>query len=491
MKEIDASSYARPSLPAATGAAESNPFLSTTALQRPSSLQGTGTLRGSGTSVVTPKGVAASTGGVLVLEEGLGTLKGPSGTVLMSRPELPLPAATMVDEPSYSAAHQGLESLAKGNEDMPPLDVVLNQALVSMLKSGLNQKKGLFEETQSQRIALAATYALKEEAIKSQAIFQFNQGINKGSMGVISGSNAVVTEILMAVLTIVTAGAAAPATTAATTAGKAMAEIGTQMASKTAAELAKGGVKAGVQEAVKDGLEEGVKSGASSLAQHSLSEAEKTAIAKSVMSSTQQIAFQGSKSALTQTLIAHYSAPIKETLKNLIKEKLPQVLKERVANDAETALAKKEAKAQAKLETQAKRAAEGPRSTGQKLKDAVGDKAKSITASIKDWGRIDTNEMIDGIVDYGVNYAIRQAVDELTESRDPSRNIQTMYGNWAEVEKKVATVLGRTADAANDAIQMTQEGIDQIRQSITDSQQTFQQLMAAQAQSEKRINQAI
>ncbi len=374
---------------------------------------------------------------------------------------------------------------------MPPLDVVRSQALVSMLKSGLNQKKGLFEETQSQRIALANTYALKEEAIKSQAIFQFNQGINKGSMGIISGSNAVATEILMAVLTIVTAGAAAPATAAAATAGKAMTELGTQMASKTAAELAKGGIKAGGETAIKEGIKEGAQESGMSLGKHSLSDTEKTAIAKSVTSSMQKIAFQGSKTAFTQTLIENYSAPIKEALKNRIKEKLPQALKERVASDAEGALAKKEAKAQAKLETQAQRAAEGPRSAGQKVKDAVQDQAKSIFSNIKDWKRLDTNEIIDGIVDYGVNYAIRQGVDELTESHDSSKNIQTMYGNWAEVEKKVAAVLGRTADAASDAVQQTQEGIDQIRQSLTDTQQTFQQMMAADTQTEKRIAQAI
>ncbi len=474
MKEIDASSYARPSF---SGATENNHALDASALQKPA-------------SVSTPKGVAASAAGVVVLEEGLGSLKSANGMVL-SRPELPGPASTMIDEKSCSVVHQGLERLAQGGEGMPPLDVVLSQALVSMLKSGLNQKKGLFEETQSQRIALANTYALKEEAIKSQATFQFNQGINKGSMGIISGSNAVATEIIMAVLTIVTAGAAAPATAAVATAGKVMTEIGTQMASKTAAELAKGGIKAGGEAAMKEGVKESVQESGMSLGSHSLSEAEKTAIAKSVTSSIKQIAFQGSKTALTQTVIDNYSAPIKEALKNLIKDKLPQALKERVAADGEKAIAKKEAKAQAKLETQAQRAAEGPRSTGQKVKDAVQDQAKSIFSSIKDWKRLDTNEVIDGIVDYGVNYAIRQGVDELTESHDPSKNMQTMYGNWAETEKKVAAVLGRTADAASDAVQQTQEGIDQIRQSITDTQQTFQQMMAAETQSEKRLAQAI
>ncbi len=475
MKEIDASSYPRTSF---SGVTDNNPALDTSALQKSA-------------SVSTPKGVAASAAGVVVLEEGLGSLKGPNGMVLMSRPELPQPASTTIDATSYSLVHQGLERLARGEDGMPPLDVVLSQALVSMLKSGLNQKKGLFEETQSQRIALANTYALKEEAIKSQAIFQFNQGINKGSMGIISGSNAVVTEILMALLTIVTAGAAAPATAAVSTAGKAMTKLGTQMASKTAAELAKGGIKAGGEAAIKEGLKEGAQESGMSLGKHTLSEAEKTAIAKSVMSSMQKIAFQGSKTALTQTVIDNYSHTIKEALKHLIKKILPQDIKERVAADAEKAIAKKEAKAQAKLETQAQRAAEGPRNTGQKVKDAVHDQAKSICSNIKDWKRLDINEIIDGIVDYGVNYAIRQGVDELTELHDSSKNIQTMYGNWAEAEKKVAAVLGRTADAASDAVQQMQEVIYQIRQSLTDTQQAFQQMMAADNESEKRIAQAI
>lgn len=471
MKEMNASSYARPS------------FSDTSRLGIHQSMDA-GALQKS-TSVNTSKGIAASEDSVVLLEDS-SSPQG-AGAVLMSRPELAGPALARMDEKGYATLNQGVDALANGSDNLPPLDVTLGQALASMLKSGLNQKKGLFEETQSQRITLANTFALKEEALKSQAIFQFNQGMNKGSMGIISGSNAVATEIIMAVLTIVTAGAAAPATAAATTAGKAMAELGTQTASKTAAELAKGGVKAGGEAAVRAG----VQTEAKSLGKHTLSEAETTDIAKSVMSSVQQIAFQGSKTALTQTLIANYSAPIKEKIINLIKEKLPQKLKDRLANDAQKTAEKVEVKTQAKLETQAQRAAAGPRSTSQKLSDAATDTAKSLGARIKDWGRLDTNEILNGVVDYGVNYAIRQGVDELTESRDPSKNIQTMYGNLAETEKKVAEVLGRTADAASDGLQKTQTDIDQVRQTITDTQQTFQQMMAAEAQSEKRIAQAI
>lgn len=432
-------------------------------------------------------GIGSSPSEAVVLlgpSQPLGGLSSTHGAseVFMSRPNLESPTVA-VDAKGYDLVSKQLHTLQGADADIP-LDVALNSALIAMLQSSLDERKGVHADIKAQRLAMAGNFELQVEKIKAQGLYQFNAGLQKGASEMNAAANAIAMEIAMIILTVITAGAAAPVAAAASTGAKVGTEVATQVASKAASELGKGAVKEGVKDGVKGAAQD-------TLVQSTLSEAETTAVAKSVMSSAQQIVFQGPEQALKQNLIANYSAPIKAAIKNAIKEKLPQAFKDRLAKDVERAAAHQEAKAQAKAELQATRDAKGPQSTGQNISNALKDKAKNIAEHLKDWGRIDTSEIIDTIVDRAIDYAFRQAVDEITESRDAGKNVQKMNEVLAQVEKKTADVLGRAANDASEAVQMSQQNTDNIRQTISGIQDTMQQMMETTAQGDKRIIQGM
>lgn len=405
-----------------------------------------------------------------------------STAVFMSQPSLEKPAVT-IDAKSYDLMNKQLNSLQGTDADLP-LDIALNSALLAMLQSAQGERKAAHSDIQANRLAMAGNFELQVEKIKAQGLYQFNAGLQKGSSEINAAANAIAMEIAMIALTVLTAGAAAPVAVAASTGGKVAAEAGAQVASKAASELGKSAVKEGAQEGVKGAVQD-------TITKSTLSEAETTAIAKSVVSSAKQIVFQGPEQALTQNLIANYSAPIKAAIKNAIKEKLPQAFKDRLAEDAQTAIAKKEAKAQAKADLKLERETKGPQGLGEKASDTFKEKAKSIGEHLKDWGRLDSNEILNTVVDRGVDYAFRQAVDEITESRDANKNVQKMNEVLAQVEKKTADVLGRAANDASEAVQLTQQNTDNIRQTLSGTQETLQQMMETIAQGDKRIIQGM
>ncbi len=439
-------------------------------------------------ATIAKPGIASSPNEAVVLlgpshpAGGLSSARGASEQVFMSRPHLEAPS-TAVEAKDYALVNSQLSAL-KGEQGELPLDVALNSALLAILQSSLNERKGAHADIQAQHLAMAGNFDLQVEKIKSQGLYQFNAGVQKGASEMNAAANAIAMEIAMIALTVITAGAAAPLAAAASTGAKVGTEVATQVASKGASELGKS--------AGKEALQEGVKAGAQdTIAKSTLSDAETTAIAKSIVSSAKQIVFQGPEQALTQNLITNYSGPIKAKLKELIKEKLPQSFKDRLAADAQKAADFKAGKAQLEEGLKATREAKGAQTMGQNIANTLGDKAKSIAARIKDWGRIDTNEIVDKLVDRGVEYAFRQAVDEVTESRDAGKNVQKMNEVLAQVEKKTADVLGRAANDASEAVQMSQQNTDNIRQTISGAQETMQQLMETAAQGDKRIIQGM